>query len=169
VTETLPGRAEIVALLHEHDDPDRLEQPAGFQYDREQARFASLVTELEHRFTCSCEAEAGLWVQDASYLGQLTIPTDATASKVPIFVRVSNFGHLALVGVARPGCYDDRETLALIAPEDLRQVIDAITYLGYVPLFEDVLNERYDGMSEALKRSFSTYPATWFTRYFDYL
>jgi hypothetical protein len=99
---TLPNRAEIVALLRLLDDPVHLEYPARFDYGAEQRRFQSLVAETERRFGCTCLTQAGTQVQDASFLGQLMIPASATAKGVAVFVRVSNFGGLALLGAEGP-------------------------------------------------------------------
>jgi hypothetical protein len=48
-------------------------------------------------------------------------------------------------------------------------VLGALTEHGYVPLLGDVLSREYDGVSEALRAAYSSYPPTWFIRYFDYL
>ncbi|AVT29154.1 hypothetical protein C6361_06215 [Plantactinospora sp. BC1] len=166
---TLPDRAEVVSLLRRLDDPVCLEYPAVFDYGAEQRRFRSLVAGLEERFGCACEAEAGRQVQDASYLGQLVVPASATENGVAIFVRVSNFGGLALVGAEGPGIYDDAETLYLIAETDRGAVLEVLAALNYVPLLEDVLSSEYDGTSDALRDAYPLYPPTWFIRYFDYL
>lgn len=166
---TLSGRDEIDSLLRQLDDPVHLERPAGFDYAAEQARFAALVADVEARFGCVCTVDAGMNVQDASYLGQLEIPASATATETEIFVRVSNFGGLALLGAERPGVYDDEETRILIAYADWRKVLEVLTNHGYVVLLEDALSRPYDGTSDALRRAYPTYPATWFTRYFDHL
>lgn len=89
-------------------------------------------------------------MQDASFLGQIVVPAAATAKGVAVFVRVSNFGGLALLGAEGPGRYDDAETLDLIAAGDRESVLTALVALDYVPLLEDVLG-------------------TWFARFFDYL
>ncbi|WFE27964.1 DUF6346 domain-containing protein [Solwaraspora sp. WMMD791] len=166
---TLSGRDEIDSLLRQLDDPVHLERPAGFDYAAEQARFAALVADVEARFGCVCTVDAGMNVQDASYLGQLEIPASATATETEIFVRVSNFGGLALLGAERPGVHDDEETRILIAYADWRNVLEVLTNHGYVVLLEDALSRPYDGTSDALRRAYQTHPATWFTRYFDYL
>jgi len=137
---TLPGRAEIAALLRRLDDPTHLECPARFNYAAGQRRFQSPVMEPERPFGCTCQVEAGTQVQDASFLGQLVIPASATAGGVEIFIRVSNFGGLALLGAERPGAYDDAETLDLIADTDRGMVLEVLAALNYVPLLEDVLD-----------------------------
>jgi hypothetical protein len=166
---TLSGRGEIDSLLRQLDDPVHLERPAGFDYAAEQARFAALVAAVEARFGCICTVDAGMSVQDASYLGQLEIPASATATETEVFVRVSNFGGLALLGAERPGVYDDEETRILIAYADWRNVLEVLTNHGYVVLLEDALSRPYDGTSDALRRPYARTPATWFDRYFDYL
>lgn len=127
------------------------------------------MAEFERRFGCTCQSEAGSQVQDASFLGQLVVPASATAKGVAIFVRVSNFGGLALLGAEGPGRYDDTETMDLIAAADWEAVLKVLAALDYVPLLEDVLSCEYDGASDALHRAYPEYPATWFARYFDYL
>lgn len=166
---TLSGRGEIDSLLRQLDDPVHLERPAGFDYPAERARFAALVAAVEARFGCVCTVDAGLNVQDASYLGQLEIPASATATETEIFVRVSNFGGLALLGAERPGVYDDEETRILIAYADWWNVLEVLTNHGYVVLLEDALSRPYDGTNDAVRHAYPTHPATWFDRYFDYL
>lgn len=166
---TLLDRAEIVSLLRQLDDPVHLERPAGFGYAAEQGRFFALVADMERQFGCSCAVDAGMSVQDASYLGQLDIPASATTTNTAIFVRVSNFGGLALLGAERPGTYNDEETRRLIGKDDWRNVLYALARHGYVALLEDVLSRPYDGASDTLRRAYPTYPVTWFIRYFDYL
>ncbi|GIG61533.1 hypothetical protein Lfu02_59050 [Longispora fulva] len=166
---TMPGRSEVLALLRQFDDPDLLEHPAGFDYRAEQDRFRALASSLGRRLDCVCDVDAGMNVQDASYLGQLVVPAAATVGGTAIFVRVSNFGGLALFGAERPGIYDDEETLILIGERDLRAVLEALAEFGYVPLLEDVLAREYDGTSDALREAYTRYPASWFIRYFDYL
>ncbi|MGI5149626.1 hypothetical protein ACQEVC_25375 [Plantactinospora sp. CA-294935] len=56
-----------------------------------------------------------------------------------IFVRVSNFGGLALLGAEGPGSCD-AETLYLIAETDRRVVLEVLAALNDVPLREDVLS-----------------------------
>ncbi len=165
----LLDRAEIAALLRRLDDPVHLEYPAQFRYAVEQRRLQSLVAELEHRFGCTCQVEAGTRVQDASYLGHVVIPAPATRKGVAVFVRVSNFGGLALLGAEGPGRFTDSETLDLIAEADREQVLEVLDALGYVPLLEDVLSSVYDGTSDALRDAYPSYPPTWFIRFFDYL
>jgi hypothetical protein len=166
---TFPGRAEIAGMLRRLDDPAHLEHPARFDYAAEQGRFQSLVAELEERFRCTCQVEAGTRVQDASFLGQLVIPASALVRGVAVFLRVSNFGSLALLGAEGPGRYDDAETLNLIAETDRRVVLEVLAALNYVPLMEGVLSAAYDGSCDVFRDAYSSYSPTWFTRYFDYL
>jgi hypothetical protein len=156
-------------MLRRLDDPQRLEHPAGFDYTAEQRRFQSLVAELEGRFRCTCVAEAGARIQDASFLGQLVIPASALLSGVAVFVRVSNFGSLALLGAEGPGRYDDAETLNLIAENDRGVVLEVLAALNYVPLLEGAVSTEYDGNSGVLREAGGSHTPTWFTRYFDYL
>jgi hypothetical protein len=166
---TMLDRAQALALLRRLDEPAHLEHPAGFDDAVEQRRFRRLAAELERRFGCVCDVEAGRQIQDASFLGELRIPPTATAGRVGIFVRVSNFGGLALFGADRPGVWDDADTLELITGADRDAVLEALAALDYVPLLEDVLSAAYDGGSDALRAAYRSYPPTWFTRYFDYL
>ena len=164
-----PDRAEIVSLLRRCDDAGHLERPAGFDYATESRRFGQLVAGLEESFGCACAVDTGARVQDASYFGQVVVPGPATMAGVPIFIRVSNFGGLALVGAEGPGRYDDAETLSLLADADLTQVLETLANHDYVPLLEDVLGDEYDGISDVLRGAYPSYPPTWFIRFFDYL
>ncbi|AEV85747.1 hypothetical protein ACWT_4725 [Actinoplanes sp. SE50] len=156
-----PDRAEIISLLRRCDDADHLEHPAGFDDAAERRRFGLLVAGLEQGFGGECAVDAGAAVQDASYFGQVVVPGPATTTGVPIFIRVSNFGGLALVGAEGPGRYDDEETLALLADADLTQVLGILASQDYVPLLEDVLAAEYDGISDVLRDAYRSYPPTW--------
>lgn len=156
-------------MLRRLDDPVHLEHPARFDYAAEQRRFQSLVAELEGRFRCTCQVEAGNRIQDASFLGQLVIPATALVRGVAVFLRVSNFGSLALLGAEGPGRYGDAEALNLIAETDRRVVLEVLAALNYVPLLEGAVSAEYDGNSDVLRDAGGSYAPTWFTRYFDYL
>lgn len=155
---TLPDSNEITTRLRGLDDPEHPEFPDGFANRAERGRFTRLVDDLERRFGTRCVVDDR--VQDASYLGQVTVPAEATTKGEALFVRVSNFGGLVLLGAGGPGRYHDRETRRLIGDRDWAHVVESVTSLDYVPLMEDVLHRPYDGPSHV---------DSWFIRFFDYL
>ena len=105
------------ALLHQFEDPDRLEIPRGYDHTAARARFDQLADRLEHAFGCVCHVDRG--VQDASHHGTIVIPEDATSSPDHITITVSNFGDLVAVTLGNPDCYDadeEREDLLTESP-----------------------------------------------------
>jgi hypothetical protein len=165
----------LLGLLESLDDPLHLEHPPGFAHNQEQFRFVELVNHLNVAFACRCWHESGMNIQDASYLGAVEVPADATVEGIKIHIRVSNFGRLALVCPERPGCYDENETRLLIAATDRERIEAALRDLGYVAVPEELLS-RPRGMAGQLEDA--KQPAgigvrrvieTWYDRFFDYL
>jgi hypothetical protein len=165
----------LIELFQALDDPVHLEFPADFAHTLEQHRFVQLVVALQAAFDCKCAHEAGLQIQDASYLGTIEIPAEATALGTPIHVRISNFGGLALLCPERPGRYGDDEARELISGEDRDRVEGALKDQGYLPVPEDILWTRYDSPAIAVRAQLPAplagewRPSTWFDRFFDVL
>lgn len=89
------SEADLLALLSELDDPERLEWPRHYDRGETAALFGRLVTRLESDFAARCPAEQD--AQDSSEYGRVVVPGDATACGTRIVVCVSKFGSLALV------------------------------------------------------------------------
>ncbi|MFK0100173.1 hypothetical protein [Streptomyces sp. NPDC091040] len=155
---------ELLVLLRELDDPERLERP--LRYDRRSVglKFGRLVRRLEADFGTSCESERD--TQDSSEYGRVRVPAEATAEGTRTVVCVSKFGSLAEVCADNPGAFlgtaEAHEEGALDLG-DLATVERALADLGYVSVPEELLESDYEGPS-ALEH-FAARP-TWWTRFF---
>ncbi|MFE7628244.1 hypothetical protein [Streptomyces sp. NPDC057509] len=94
---------ELLALLRELDDPERLERP--LRYDRTVVglKFGGLVCRLAGDFGTSCEFERD--TQGSSEYGRVHVPAEAAVCGVRIVVCVSKFGSLAEVCADNPGAF----------------------------------------------------------------
>ncbi|MFI6645698.1 hypothetical protein [Streptomyces sp. NPDC050504] len=156
------NEAELLALLREHDDPERLERPLHCDRVATGLAFQGLVRRLEADFGTRCESERD--TQDSSEYGRVHVPADATICGTRIVVCVSKFGSLAEVCADNPGAYfgtEDARQDGALDPADLATVKRA--ELGYVSIPEELLESDYEGPS-ALE-PFAVRP-TWWTRYF---
>ena len=152
--------------FHELDDPINVEFPADYDRYAVERSFDTLVGLLEAGFGTSCRVDAGSSIQDASYFGQVVVPAAATGSGADVFVRVSNFGKLAVWGLTAPGLYSGDELDLLLVAADREIVEQAVVAGGFVAVLEDLLWERYDGSVQWVSEDSRP---TWFTRFFDYL
>ncbi|MEU3228219.1 hypothetical protein ABZ695_34370 [Streptomyces sp. NPDC006976] len=143
---------ELLALLCELDDPERLERP--LRYDRTVVglKFGGLVRRLEVDFGTSCEFERD--TQGSSEYGRVHVPAEAAVCGVRIVVCVSKFGSLAEVCADNPG--------AFLGTDEAHEE-GALADLGYVSVPEELLESDYEGPS-ALEY-FAARP-TWWTRFF---
>ncbi|GAA3443915.1 hypothetical protein [Planomonospora venezuelensis] len=155
------------SLLRELDDPEHVQFPKGYRHAEARARFERLVTRLETDFACRSTVDRS--VQDASHHGDVVIPGDRTVSGERIYIRISNFGDLAVYSPENLGCYTDAEKSDVLHDEDRRRVESALTDLGYLNVPEDLLSEPYDGRSALASYLLPRYPPSWFIRFFDYL
>ncbi|WP_030855911.1 hypothetical protein [Streptomyces sp. NRRL F-4474] len=158
------SETELLALLRELDDPERLEQPQ--HYDRAAAglAFSGLIRRLEADFGAPCESERD--TQDSSEYGRIHVPANATICGTRIVVCVSKFGSLAEVCADNPGAFlgtDEAREEGALDPADLATVEQALNELGYVSVPEELLESDYEGPS-ALEH-FAARP-TWWTRFF---
>ncbi|MFJ3876671.1 hypothetical protein ACIPW5_04330 [Streptomyces sp. NPDC090077] len=158
------NETELLALLRELDDPERLERP--LHYDREATglTFNGLVRRLEADFGASCESQRD--TGDSSEYGRVHIPADATVCGTRIVVCVSKFGSLAEVCADNPGAFlgtDEAHEEGALDLGDLATVERALADLGYVSVPEELLESDYDGPSRL--EHFSAQPS-WWTRFF---
>ncbi|MFF7492827.1 hypothetical protein [Streptomyces rubiginosohelvolus] len=158
------SETELLVLLRELDDPDRLEQP--LQYDRAATglAFDGLLRRLEADFGAPCESERD--TQDSSEYGRICVPAEATIRGTRIVVCVSKFASLAEVCADNPGAFlgtDEAREKGALDPVDLTTVERALAELGYVSVPEELLESDYEGPS-ALEH-FAARP-TWWTRFF---
>ncbi|MEV7406231.1 hypothetical protein AB0N93_38450 [Streptomyces sp. NPDC091267] len=158
------SETELLALLRELDDSERLERPLHYDRAATSLAFGELVRRLEADFEAPCESERD--TQDSSEYGRIHVPAEATICGTRIVVCVSKFGSLAEVCADNPGAFfgtnDAREEGAL-GPADLATVERALAELGYASVPEELLESDYDG-SSALDQ-FAARP-TWWTRFF---
>jgi hypothetical protein len=161
------GETDWWSLLRELDDSEHMEAPKGYRHLETRARFDQLVERLEGEFACRCQVDRD--VQDASHHGDIVIPAEGTVRGKQIYVRISNFGNLAVYSPENLGCYTDEEKLQVLPDEDRHRVESSLTDLGYLNVPEDVLSTRYDGRSDLAAFYPPQDPPSWFIRFFDYL
>ncbi|MEU0837763.1 hypothetical protein [Streptomyces sp. NPDC005969] len=158
------SETELLALLRELDDPERLGWPLNYDRAAASLAFGGLVRRLETDFGARCEFEQD--TQDSSEYGRVRVPAEATICGTRIVVCVSKFGSLAEVCADNPGTFlgteEAREEGALDLA-DLAIVERALADLGYVSVPEELLESDYEGPS-ALEH-FVARP-TWWTRFF---
>ncbi|MFF8557173.1 hypothetical protein ACF058_30690 [Streptomyces sp. NPDC015501] len=155
---------ELLTLLRELDDPERLEQPLHYDRTATGLKFGGLVRRIEADFGVLCEPERD--TQDSSEYGRVRVPADATVCGTRIVVCVSKFGSLTAVCADNPGAFlstDEAHEEGALDLADLATVERALADLGYVSIPEELLESDYDGPS-ALEH-FAARP-TWWTRFF---
>ncbi|MFF9869608.1 hypothetical protein ACF1G0_30130 [Streptomyces sp. NPDC013953] len=158
------SETELLALMRELDDPERLEQPLHYDRAATSLAFGGLVRRLEAEFGAPCESDQD--TQESSEYGRIRVPANATICGTRIVVCVSKFGSLAEVCADNPGAFlgteEAREEGAL-DPADLATVEEALTEHRYVSISEELLESDYEGPSTLAH--FVTRP-TWWTRFF---
>ena len=155
---------DYLRVLEAHDDLRLWYGPADLDYEAAERRFLDFARELQETFGVECWVESGAAVQDASFLGQITLPPDCfnVRDRVtdPVLLRVSNWGNLATV-------YDD----TALEPEWLEQIKAVLERFGYQYIPPSVLQRPYRRMRlRGLARpNMPGRRLTWWDRYFDYL
>lgn len=148
------------SVLRELDDPESIEFPRDQARRTAPCRFEQLVRLLEERFRCVCEVDRG--VRDASFRGEIVVPSTAARSGQRVIVRLSNFGSLITAG-AGGQARDSSLAVERLHEEDRDRIAAASAGLGctYVP--GHLLRERYDG------GNLEYWQTMWWHRYFDYM
>ncbi|MYR38123.1 hypothetical protein GTX14_18770 [Streptomyces sp. SID4944] len=158
------SETELLALLRELDDPERLEQPLNYDRAAVALAFGRLVGRLEADFGVRCEFEQD--AQDSSEYGRVRVPAEATVCGTRIVVCVSKSGSLAEICADSPGAFlgteDAREEGAL-DPGDLATMERALAESGYVSVPEELLESDYEGPTPPER--FEGRP-TWWARFF---
>ncbi|WP_371656447.1 MULTISPECIES: hypothetical protein [unclassified Streptomyces] len=172
--------ARVLVLLHALDQlsgPDHLEFPDGFDRLLAAARATQLNDQLTKDFGHACELDEQ--IQDASYYFNIAIPSEATEAGVPLGLRLSNFGNLAVVTTPRPDSHDDldhavREGALTVA--DRSRIEAALCDFGYTLVPPRLLHRPYDGVTwladeGSFYAGYGPYGgrATWWIRYFEHL
>ncbi|MEV5430905.1 hypothetical protein [Streptomyces sp. NPDC052701] len=174
-------------LLRELDDPDpeHREIPRDYDVPAARQRFRQFADAAERRFGPSVSAGMG---QDASFLGVVSVPAEATRTGQPLQMAMSNFGPFvtAKVGLpGMPGCEDG------LGDEFLTWLDELCTELGCIYVPNELLMEPYDGPTplgddeagEAILAALAAasadedrddeeeddLPPTWLDRYFQYM
>ncbi|MFF4368178.1 hypothetical protein [Streptomyces sp. NPDC001594] len=158
------SETELLTLLRELDDPERLERPLHYDPAATGLKFGGLVRRLEADFGASCESERD--TQDSSEYGRVHVPADATVCGTRIVVCVSKFGSLTEVCADNPGAFlgtDEAYKEGALDLGDLATVARALADLDYVSVPEELLESDYEGPSEL--KHFAPRP-TWWTRFF---
>ncbi|MFD8475164.1 hypothetical protein ACFV2E_24445 [Streptomyces globisporus] len=158
------SETELLALLRELDDPQRMERPLNYDRAASAIAFGGLVGRLEKDFGVQCEFERD--TLHTSEYGRVRVPAEATVCGTRIVVCVSKFGSLAAVCADNPGAFlgteDAREEGAL-DPGDLATVERALAEFGYVSVPEELLDSDYEG--PIAPECFEGDP-TWWARFF---
>ncbi|MFC4516347.1 hypothetical protein [Streptomyces ehimensis] len=146
-------------VLRELDDPESIAFPRDHARSTAPCRFEQLIRLLEERFRCVCEADRV--VQDASFRGEIVVPSMATKSRERVIVRLSNFGSLITAG-AGGQVRDSALAVERLHEEDRDRIAAASADLGCMYVPGHLLRERYDG------GSLEDWQTMWWHRYFDY-
>ncbi|CAL9324227.1 hypothetical protein [Streptomyces sp. SudanB182_2057] len=171
---------QILALFHDLDQlpgPHHLEFPDTFDHAAAEARAIQLRNRLSDDLGHPCRLEDQ--IQDASYYFRVNVPEQATQAGIPLGVRLSNYGDLAVVTTPSPDSHEDldhavREGVVSVAERD--RIVSALSALGYRLVPQRLLHRRYTGVTWLGQDGFAygSYGphqglATWWTRFFEYL
>lgn len=172
--------SQTLALLQTLDrlpGPDHLEFPDGFDYASAKNRAIRLEDRLTQDFGHVCGLDDQ--IQDASYSFQVAIPAEATEADVPAYVRLSNFGNLAVAFAPRPDSHDDLDQAVqkgALTTADRSRIESAAHDFGYTLVPPRLLHRPYDGVTwlaggRPFHASYGPHRsrATWWTRYFEYV
>ncbi|MFF8731226.1 hypothetical protein ACF073_32775 [Streptomyces sp. NPDC015171] len=170
----------IQALFHVLDrlpGPPHLEHPDGFDRVTARRRAAGLRGLLTEGFGRPCRLDEA--VQDASYSFALCVPAEATEAGVPLAVRLSNYGDLAVVTTPAPDSHADLDHAVrdgALSEADRVRLTAALSALGYRLVPPRLLHRPYDGVTRLAHEApcFLSYGphqgrATWWTRFFEHL
>ncbi|MEU6222495.1 hypothetical protein [Streptomyces sp. NPDC047042] len=163
----------VLRVLREADrlpGPDHLEFPEDFDHPRAKELLTELHARLEQAFSHPCTVDRH--VQDASFHALVGVPAEATGAGVHIGIRLSNYADLAVVTLPDPGAHDSLDDAVArgdLTETDRRRVEDALSDLGFVTVPERLLHRPYDGVTPLSGFRNPDHPATWWTRFFDYI
>jgi hypothetical protein len=153
---------DYLQILKDSDDPRYAEFPGGYNkqsYDDSIKRFLKLAEQVKSVLGSECVIESGDKVQDASFIGEVLLPTGVLQEpmKSPADfganLRVSNFGDLATISEELP-----------INEDILDRVVSLIRSAGYRYVPYDVLTTPYTGTNPGV-----TGYHNWYHRFFDFI
>lgn len=158
-------------LLRQHDDPVGVERPTDFDEDQLREQVTRLAQTLEHRFGVIAAEVGPPSIQDATFFANLRIEPGATVSGHGLWVRISNFGHLASAGATNPGVYGDEDLAQHTDEKEWSDLLDAIQSDGFEYVAEEHLWPDYDGQNEYVKAFYRETRGrlTWWVRFFDWV
>lgn len=159
-----PQWDELLPALVCLDDPESLEALKGFNFFAERRRFADLARRMEGVFG---PVEVDWSAQDSSHHGSITLSADVLRSGDAITVVISNFGNLAAVSLGVPDSHDSEEISILMDVAERDLIGELVVSAGYIPVAEDLLRERYTGVSVFARDP--QRPPSWWDRFFTYL
>jgi hypothetical protein len=148
--------AKMLLLLQSADDPERCEQPSGFNWRAAMNRVELIVPELEQIIGRPLDLDTA--VQDASFFTEISLRQPAAKAgyiDALIAVRFSAFGDLFTVWTS---CPEDPLPKAVV-----QRVILSVEGHGFRYVNEDSLAEPYSGANPVFAGQ------TWGYRYFEYL
>lgn len=90
----------LLRTLDQLPGADHLEFSDGFDYSLAKAQATRLEARLTRGFRRACALDDH--VQDASSYFRIALPAEAAEAGVPLGVRLSDFGNLAVVTTPRP-------------------------------------------------------------------
>jgi hypothetical protein len=147
----------LLALLVAADDPIYSEMPGGFEaksFERRLERFAAFAASVQEALGSDCPAETWPRVQDASFVGDVSIPPRLLATDEVARVVVSHFGDFAAMS----------DGDGLVSPETLAMIKSVVEEHEYVWMPGEVLNRPYTGANRGVSGF-----RTWRDRYFDWI
>ena len=136
------------------DDPAHAEMPPGFDWQTADSHFVAFAKYLNAVLRTECLFKSGVYIQDASFHGNIVLSPDLLKEKYTAGVRVSNFGNFCTV-------YDDDSVVKINA---LRAIKETTEDYGYVYLPTHVLDLPYTGINIGV-----TGFDSWGRRFFDWI
>ncbi|MFJ5780059.1 hypothetical protein [Streptomyces sp. NPDC093094] len=171
---------QILALFNDLDQlpgPDHLEFPHTFDYAAAKARAIQLRNRLSNDLGHPCRLDDQ--TQDASYYFKIAVPAEATQAGVPLGVRLSNYGNLAVVTTPLPDSHQDLDHAVregVLSADERDRMASALSMLGYTLIPQHLLHRRYTGVTGPAEDRFTYLShgphqglATWWTRFFEHL
>ena len=147
----------LLALLEATDDPVYSEMPGGFDagaFEGRLKRFKAFAAGLQATVGTDCAAETWPQVQDASFVGDVSIPPRLLATDEVARVVISHFGDFAAMS----------DGDSLVSPDTLARIKSVVREHGYVWIPGEVLDQPYTGANRGVSGFRS-----WRNRYFDYV
>lgn len=145
---------DYLQLLEDADDPVHSEWPGGHLDRSRERRFRAFATDLVAELGRACVVETGADIQDASFVGSVTLPSELRLPDRSAQVRVGHFGSfMALLDS------DDA-----VSPEILSAIQSIAVKHNYLWIPSDVLQRPYTGANSGVSGF-----RDWGARFFDWI